>query len=672
MKTVVEGIPTLMHIAVFLFFAGLVDFLLAINIFVAHSTLGIVVVTAWLYIFITFLPVIRRDSPYKTPLSGICWRLMQFLGLLQYVDRFGDRRSIEGSMEQGREVLAAQDPGRDERDRKALFWTVESLTDNVELEPFVEGIPSFLSDLHQASIMRTLVLDKDVALLQRIYKALMTCKEPGTIAEDRRRRRAIACMHAISSLARVVDTVDGNVFVWINKTIFQLKMFEKDKIFGSCAVATLGILLPKLQKDIINVIRAEIKQSRDLKYLLNQTGRAVHNTTNVAEGTLALALQTMHDMDLMDSIVELIPTAVNLEIPPEFRRDQMPFTKTLLSRCQSLYIPQLLLSCKDPTTMDPVRRQRRVLACLKASNAMASFGSYHSTIIRALPTLTKDASLDIVHHVNCTTARLACHLQSDIVDAIWKSSNLPVLDPQGNMPITVSKDSYRSMAGLCGKLDALDILCALPDDSFKADLERSLMLRVVADGYNSDDHPTTVFNIFPDQYCIALFSLESMGHKEKLGPKNGQLSRFPVALKILLNQGHLAILVSFLHFISVSPPPSRASLDPILQTIQFIEQNATVRWASHSIQASLVSMTGKCATKLHMDLVQRNPSNPPDLDRIGHVRNILDILFGIIGTVSDSAVAQDAAAIVRAHVALDPLCKGATTALRLVSAFTPY
>jgi hypothetical protein len=83
MTTVVDGIPTLLHAALFLFFAGLVDFLFPINQNIAFTVLGIVIVCAALYILLTVLPTIYRQCPYRTPLSDICWRLLQTLGLLR-------------------------------------------------------------------------------------------------------------------------------------------------------------------------------------------------------------------------------------------------------------------------------------------------------------------------------------------------------------------------------------------------------------------------------------------------------------------------------------------------------------------------------------------------------------------------------------------------------------
>ncbi|KZP12371.1 hypothetical protein FIBSPDRAFT_985086, partial [Athelia psychrophila] len=69
MSAVVEGIPTLLHASVFLFFAGLVDFLYQINLRIAVVALSIVAACGGLYVLITILPILHRQSPFRTPLS---------------------------------------------------------------------------------------------------------------------------------------------------------------------------------------------------------------------------------------------------------------------------------------------------------------------------------------------------------------------------------------------------------------------------------------------------------------------------------------------------------------------------------------------------------------------------------------------------------------------------
>ncbi|KAJ7657733.1 hypothetical protein DFH06DRAFT_1297741 [Mycena polygramma] len=92
-----------------------------------------------------------------------------------------------------------------ERDSKALVWTVKSLTDNVELEPFVEAIPDLLwgpterrtsYDHHIQCLLR----HSDVRLLNRIGDLLISC-DAGILTPDAAQRRQITCLKALWALA---------------------------------------------------------------------------------------------------------------------------------------------------------------------------------------------------------------------------------------------------------------------------------------------------------------------------------------------------------------------------------------------------------------------------------------------------------------------------------------
>lgn len=75
---VILSIPIFLHIALFLFFAGLVVLLLFDSAWIAYSTLAIIIIVTMLYVFITILPTVFPHSPFKTPLSDyICYSLFK-------------------------------------------------------------------------------------------------------------------------------------------------------------------------------------------------------------------------------------------------------------------------------------------------------------------------------------------------------------------------------------------------------------------------------------------------------------------------------------------------------------------------------------------------------------------------------------------------------------------
>ena len=140
MSALVEVIPLLLHLSVFLFFAGLIEFLMPINLLIANITLVVALVGGVIYTIFTILPLLYRQCPYRTPVSGLCWRVWQLFSLVQY-------HKPEGGVQWkfGRnswEYIATSGiPGK--RDQTALQWVLESLTENRTLEAFVDGIPGF-------------------------------------------------------------------------------------------------------------------------------------------------------------------------------------------------------------------------------------------------------------------------------------------------------------------------------------------------------------------------------------------------------------------------------------------------------------------------------------------------------------------------------------------------
>ncbi|KAJ6546704.1 hypothetical protein DFH09DRAFT_638396, partial [Mycena vulgaris] len=204
---IVDIVPLLLHIALVLFFAGLAAFLLPIN----HLMTGIVstILAAFLtfYAAITLLPVISLDCPYRTPLSGICWRFVQSLCL--FLSLPSTNRSLTDA------ILAAALKRRDTRDERAVLWTLDSLTDNTELLPFVEAIPDIIYgpagfrrvDDHLFRLVLQL-RDSHTSLPSRIL-ALLWSAEPLPLDDPLRHRRQMEGLRALWALSIVTSRISS-------------------------------------------------------------------------------------------------------------------------------------------------------------------------------------------------------------------------------------------------------------------------------------------------------------------------------------------------------------------------------------------------------------------------------------------------------------------------------
>ncbi|KAH9018950.1 hypothetical protein EDB85DRAFT_2294358 [Lactarius pseudohatsudake] len=177
----VEALPTLLHVSLFLFFAGISVFLWTLNLTIFKSVVSWIGICTALYGCITFVPIIRHDSPYDTPLSLPAWHIitgisfMTFRALqwftavismvfcapcyafvpLSLLNFAGDayhrfesmaesyHKSLLRGMQRTAEKTALDSSS--EIDTRAFLWTFDSLDEDHELERFFSGVPGFRS-----------------------------------------------------------------------------------------------------------------------------------------------------------------------------------------------------------------------------------------------------------------------------------------------------------------------------------------------------------------------------------------------------------------------------------------------------------------------------------------------------------------------------------------------
>jgi hypothetical protein len=162
---VVEIIPMLIHVSLFLFFAGLLIYLFNVSHTVFHAVIWCVAVSTATYMLITFMPILRPDSPYYTPLSSLAFRIhagilcptflvlscfvsfsreasKRFLALSKdYFNRF-----IQG-MEKRIEIVVQKSSTK--MDGFVLKWTFNAISEVNELDQFFEHIEGFFNSPNQ-------------------------------------------------------------------------------------------------------------------------------------------------------------------------------------------------------------------------------------------------------------------------------------------------------------------------------------------------------------------------------------------------------------------------------------------------------------------------------------------------------------------------------------------
>ncbi|KAF7291894.1 hypothetical protein MIND_01214700 [Mycena indigotica] len=238
MHAVVDIIPSLLHAALLFFFCGLVVFLIPVNKIIAGLVTGILALVAGFYAFLTILPSIRFDSPYRTPLSSAVWAVLQaFSGLrgcrsdsVDLTDQIikatlfwsshspphrpnsqsdcGRQKSNLNTLVDnmiGRAIMPSDN--RHNRDVSALLWTVSSLSDDDELQTFVEAIPDVMWGQHRqhrrnTAYMTSLRDSEEANLTSRIADLWRSCQE-GPLSVGASQRRQVACLKAAWALCTI-------------------------------------------------------------------------------------------------------------------------------------------------------------------------------------------------------------------------------------------------------------------------------------------------------------------------------------------------------------------------------------------------------------------------------------------------------------------------------------
>jgi len=261
----VEALPALLHTSVFLFFAGLVDFLININHTVAFSLLSAVAVVASAYFLFTTLPLMYPNSPYQTPLTTVLWTFQQAtllvsLDVMRRVAKFFYERSglvawklygriiyklddhsrrLAQGFARSREAIALRQPTK--MDSRALSWALDALDEDRELEEFVAAIPGYyrsttVQPADEALEHLTHHEGLDSPLEARILDLLCprgtAPSAPPTSAKERKRR--VVCLEALYCLP-------GTIRRHVHTAIFEPVLFVSDPFFSSSeawAVAT--------------------------------------------------------------------------------------------------------------------------------------------------------------------------------------------------------------------------------------------------------------------------------------------------------------------------------------------------------------------------------------------------------------------------------------------------
>ena len=217
----VEALPTLLHLSLFLFFAGLLIFLFNVNQTVFSAVAWWIGLCVAIYGCITFIPIFRHESPYYAPLSSSAWYLVS--GTLHLLFRillrtpffhYSSRIRFRDLMDQfgrwflhGLETITqetARSPSS-EIDGRVLTWTFDSLDEEHELERFFSSIPGFCSSTVVADPLGTFIRPNESKLLWALIGLMDRTSASPLVPNTIKERRSAICVKAMDAASLPLD-----------------------------------------------------------------------------------------------------------------------------------------------------------------------------------------------------------------------------------------------------------------------------------------------------------------------------------------------------------------------------------------------------------------------------------------------------------------------------------
>ena len=265
-RRVVENISVMLHAAIFLFFAGLVEFLFAINDEVAEVIVVVISCLTAVYVILTLLPAIFRHCPFQTPLTSVLWYMghgfaILFLYLFSYSSHIRTKiEELQRHVREGMDLhLMNMMTYKADLDKRVLESTLEMCRGEDELEAFLDAIPGYLQmdgkvgtynnrgvgiRIHDINFL--LSKGKLSPLHHRLARLFASCaNDRRTMNEVARRRRAITCCRAIWEIsnATLSNNVGGmilNLPESIDDTLQHLT-FDSDSAIAISALRAMSI-----------------------------------------------------------------------------------------------------------------------------------------------------------------------------------------------------------------------------------------------------------------------------------------------------------------------------------------------------------------------------------------------------------------------------------------------
>ena len=205
---VAEAAPRLIDVSIMLFFWGLGDVILHIDVAVFFATVVPIAVCVCLYLYFVISPVWNPQSPFRTSFSGFILFFLRRLHRNPYYNRFRGKLVKPTSMEIRQVQYATkEDKGRMDRDVRAIQWLVDIIGSN-EMQTLVMAIPGLFNLEWGRNVLKGVVsVDLSTSIVD-------PQRQPGTVPLSPREGTTVysvcnSVRHLLKTYSKERDSLDA-------------------------------------------------------------------------------------------------------------------------------------------------------------------------------------------------------------------------------------------------------------------------------------------------------------------------------------------------------------------------------------------------------------------------------------------------------------------------------
>ena len=350
----IELLPILLHISLFIFFAGLSVYLYTIDLTIFKVVTIWIAVCVVLYACLTFLPIIHKDSPYSAPLSasvsfcltGIRFIFFRSLQRFPEVDpsicmplRSRDPRAVHlddffsHSMSKTAEEFAVK--LKPDIDYRSLLWTFDTLDEDKDLEKFFEALPRLCDSAtgKKLELQQGFIIQHKKKLSSALIGLMNRTLTSNLVTEFVKQRRMIICTKVVGSTSllgpwwilrcvllgewsKFLECIEFGLFVqnWKNIT---------DKVTSFAMQCVAALTISRLRERThderwLQLACGLLDVSRSLlhKYLKNGDSILLANAIFIVRRAVQTysGSKERHRQDILDASTKTLETVCKLDI----------------------------------------------------------------------------------------------------------------------------------------------------------------------------------------------------------------------------------------------------------------------------------------------------------------------------------------------------------------------